>query len=66
MLNILLGVLSIVFALMLVLFLVGLGWYVVWKLFLSRFKFVRELLANNGCSEVQGTPRTRSRRPRID
>lgn len=38
-----------------------------WKLFLSRFRFVRELLvANNGASEVQGTPRTRNRKPRID
>ncbi|KAL1429065.1 hypothetical protein MTO96_016800 [Rhipicephalus appendiculatus] len=67
MLNFLLAVVSFVFALLLVLLLVGIGWYIVWKLFLSRFRFVRELLvANNGASEVQGTPRTRNRKPRID
>lgn len=67
MLNVLLAIVSFVFALLLVLLLVGIGWYIVWKLFLSRFRFVRELLvANNGASEVQGTPRTRNRKPRID
>lgn len=67
MLNFLLAVVSFVLAFLLVLLLVGIGWYIVWKLFLSRFRFVRELLvANNGASEVHGTPRTRVRRPRID
>uniref|UniRef100_A0A6M2CRR2 Putative conserved secreted protein ovary overexpressed n=1 Tax=Rhipicephalus microplus TaxID=6941 RepID=A0A6M2CRR2_RHIMP len=65
--NFFLAIVSFVFALLLVLLLVGIGWYIVWKLFLSRFRFVRELLAaNNGASEVQGTPRTRNRKPRID
>ncbi|KAK8780213.1 hypothetical protein V5799_018443 [Amblyomma americanum] len=65
--SILLTIASFVFALLLVLSLVGIGWYIVWKLFLSRFRFVRELLAaNNDASEVQGTPRARSRKPRID
>uniref|UniRef100_A0A131XUN6 Putative conserved secreted protein n=1 Tax=Ixodes ricinus TaxID=34613 RepID=A0A131XUN6_IXORI len=67
MLNVILGTLSIGLAFLLVFLLVAIGWYVVWKLFLSRFKFVRELLAaNNGASETHGTPRSRSRKPRID
>lgn len=67
MLDILLGMFSIAIAFLMVLVLVGIGWYIVWKLFLSRFKFVRELLvANNGASDVQATPRSRSHKPRID
>uniref|UniRef100_A0A2R5LF10 Putative secreted protein n=1 Tax=Ornithodoros turicata TaxID=34597 RepID=A0A2R5LF10_9ACAR len=67
MLDILLGMLSLVISLLLLLVLVGVGWYIVWKLFLSRFKFVRELLiANNGATDVQATPRSRSRRARVD
>lgn len=39
-----LAIVSIISALLLVLILVGLGWYLVWRFFLSRFRFVRELL----------------------
>lgn len=39
-----LAIISIISSLLLVLILVGLGWYLVWRLFLSRFRFVRELL----------------------
>ncbi|XP_062549958.1 small integral membrane protein 13 [Armigeres subalbatus] len=35
---------SVVASLIIVLVVVCLGWYLVWKLFLSRFKLVRELL----------------------
>ncbi|XP_001652184.2 small integral membrane protein 13 [Aedes aegypti] len=35
---------SVVASLLIVLVVVCLGWYLVWKLFLSRFKLVRELL----------------------
>lgn len=42
--EILLAIFSVVSALVLIVGLVALGWYLVWKLFLSRFRFVRELL----------------------
>ncbi|KAK7791467.1 hypothetical protein R5R35_002388 [Gryllus longicercus] len=44
MMELLLAVISIITSVLLVLGLVFLGWYLVWKLFLSRFRFVRELL----------------------
>lgn len=45
------------------------GWYIVWKLFLSRFRFVRELLG--GVSEAQIASdsrdgRSKVRKPRRD
>lgn len=33
------------------------GWYVVWTLFLKKFKFVRELLGTNSETEVQEKPK---------
>jgi len=36
--------LSVILSLLVVLAFVALGWYIVWKCFLSRFKFVREML----------------------
>ncbi|KAK9694668.1 protein of unknown function (DUF4750) [Popillia japonica] len=47
--DILLAVFSVISSFFLVLFLVAFGWYIVWKLFLSRFKFIRELIG--GMSE---------------
>lgn len=44
MMEILLAIFSVVSALVLIVGLVAIGWYLVWKLFLSRFRFVRELL----------------------
>ncbi|XP_049290860.1 small integral membrane protein 13 [Anopheles funestus] len=35
---------SVLVSVLIVIVLVSLGWYLVWKLFLSRFKLVRELL----------------------
>lgn len=50
--EILLAVASILTSLVLIVGLVALGWYLVWKLFLSRFRFVRELLG--GMQESSG------------
>uniref|UniRef100_A0A6M2DJA6 Putative conserved protein with signal anchor n=1 Tax=Xenopsylla cheopis TaxID=163159 RepID=A0A6M2DJA6_XENCH len=44
-----LACLSIISSVLIVLILVSGGWFIVWKLFLSRFRFVRELLG--GMSE---------------
>ena len=41
------------------------GWYLVWKLFLSKFKFVQELLGKNEGEKEEVTtkkPRTKVRR----
>lgn len=40
----LIAVFSVLTSLFIVIVVVCLGWYLVWKLFLSRFKLVRELL----------------------
>jgi hypothetical protein len=43
------------------------GWYLLWKLFLSRFRFVRELLMinNNNQNEDKTTQRIRTKKSRI-
>jgi len=43
---------SVVVALLAVLVFVAFGWYIVWKCFLSRFKFIRELLEKDTNSPV--------------
>ena len=62
----LLAAFSVISSLFITFLLVGLGWYIVWKLFLSRFKFVRELLGGVSDSTVTDTRDSRSkvRRPR--
>ncbi|XP_059468811.1 small integral membrane protein 13 [Neocloeon triangulifer] len=42
------ALLALVLPLSLVLLLVLLGWYLMWKLFLSRFRFIRELVGSMG------------------
>ena len=62
----LLAAFSVISSLFITFLLVGLGWYIVWKLFLSRFKLVRELLGGVSDSTVTDTRDSRSkvRRPR--
>ncbi|KAH3770228.1 hypothetical protein DPMN_171512 [Dreissena polymorpha] len=38
------------------------GWFVIWKLFLSKFKFVKELLGTNESDTDLGTERPRRSR----
>lgn len=53
-------------SLLIVIGLVLLGWYLVWKFFLSRFKFVRELLGGmNESSPVNDLKNGRSRVKKI-
>lgn len=58
--EIFLSLFSFIASLFFVILFIGIGWYVVWKLFLSRFKFVRELLGENSPESKE----TKPRRPR--
>ncbi|XP_077982839.1 small integral membrane protein 13-like [Glandiceps talaboti] len=49
--NILLGLLSLLTSFVIVILIVVVGWFIVWKAFLSRFKFIRELLSANDNNE---------------
>lgn len=51
-LTVLVIVATIVCALLFMLF----GWYVVWQLFLSKFKFLRELLGDAGSPQAETQP----------
>ena len=44
--DVFLFILSLVGSLLFVILFISIGWYIVWKVFLSRFKFVRELLGS--------------------
>ncbi|XP_014485366.1 PREDICTED: small integral membrane protein 13 [Dinoponera quadriceps] len=64
--EILLAVFSVVSSLLIVFSLVSLGWFLVWKFFLSRFRFVRELLGGMGeSSSVTDLKNGRSRIKKI-
>lgn len=40
------------------------GWYVVWQLFLSKFKFLRELIGDAGTPQAETQPsQSKSERP---
>ncbi|XP_022703375.1 small integral membrane protein 13-like [Varroa jacobsoni] len=51
---------SAVFSILLLITLIAIGWLLVWKVFLSRFKFVRELV--NGSTENVASPPSSGRR----
>ncbi|KAF7407614.1 hypothetical protein HZH66_002151 [Vespula vulgaris] len=61
--EILLAAFSVISSLLIVFGLVLLGWYLVWKFFLSRFRFVRELLG--GMSESSSVNDLKNGRSRI-
>lgn len=64
--EIVLAAFSFLSSLLIVIGLVLLGWYLVWKFFLSRFKFVRELLGGmNESSPVNDLKNGRSRVKKI-
>ena len=42
--EIVVAIITLLASLTLVIICIGFGWYVMWKLFLSRFQFVREIL----------------------
>ncbi|KAK8390139.1 hypothetical protein O3P69_013001 [Scylla paramamosain] len=61
------GVVTVVVSLVCLVAFVALGWYAVWRLFLSRFSFVRELFGNQqeaGPSGAASEEASRASRPR--
>lgn len=74
--DVLLAIVGILASILIVLSIVGIGWFLVWKFFLSRFKFVRELLGT--VAEAKPEPvaadpshntrqlRSRTRKARLD
>lgn len=62
------GFVTVVVSLVCLVAFVALGWYAVWRLFLSRFSFVRELFGNqqesSGSSGAAGEDTARPSRPR--
>lgn len=67
--DIILAILSIVSSIFVVCILIGLGWYIVWISFLSRFRFIRELIGgmteNSSVTELK-TSRNKGKRTRRD
>ncbi|XP_055608285.1 small integral membrane protein 13 [Uranotaenia lowii] len=59
---------SIFASLLIVIIVVCLGWFLVWKLFLSRFKLVRELLSSaqsaDSPTHLEGSSEAKSRNNR--
>jgi len=45
--SLLLAALTLVVSVILVLFCIAAGWFIMWKLFLSRFQFINELLQSD-------------------
>lgn len=72
--DILLVILGLVASVIIVLSIVGIGWFLVWKFFLSRFKFVRELLGTvsepnseaPNAGAISSPTRIKSRKSRLD
>ncbi|OWF38035.1 Small integral membrane protein 13 [Mizuhopecten yessoensis] len=60
-----LSVLSLIISLLFVILFIALGWFIVWKLFLSRFKFVRELLGTNGSESAKEEEKVRKTRTKV-
>ncbi|XP_075867537.1 small integral membrane protein 13 [Nelusetta ayraudi] len=50
---------TVAFALLFLMF----GWYVVWQLFLSKFKFLRELVGDASTPQAETEPSEKSKRP---
>jgi len=61
--EVLVAVVTLVLSFLLVLLSIAFGWYVMWKLFLSKFQFVRELLKSDDQEQVA---RHRKAKPRRD
>ncbi|CAO1438609.1 unnamed protein product [Diamesa serratosioi] len=63
-----LAALTVIASIVVVIFVCFLGWYLVWKLFLSRFKLVRELLGqfteSAGKKEATVESKTKTRKIR--
>jgi len=69
--DLLLALFGLVASIFIVLTIVGVGWYLVWKFFLSRFKFVRELLGTGDnksetAAEIKQAKTKSHRKSRLD
>ncbi|KAK7489193.1 hypothetical protein BaRGS_00019571 [Batillaria attramentaria] len=54
----LLTAISVIISVTAVVLFIALGWFIVWKLFLRKFKFVQELLGTNGTPDKAKTAPT--------
>lgn len=64
--EILLAIVTLITSLTLVIFCIGVGWYIMWKLFLSRFQFVREILSADSEQESLRQKHAQKRKIRRD
>jgi len=61
-----LAIITLLTSLSLVVFCIGVGWFVMWKLFLSRFQFVREILSADSEQENLRQKHAQKRKIRRD
>ena len=61
-----LAIITLLTSLSLVVFCIGVGWFVMWKLFLSRFQFVREILSADSEQENLRQKHVQKRKIRRD
>jgi len=61
-----LAIITLLTSLSLVVFCIGVGWFVMWKLFLSRFQFVREILSSDSEQENLRQKHAQKRKIRRD
>ena len=64
--EIFLAIITLVISLTLVIICIGFGWFVMWKLFLSRFQFVREILSADSEQESLRQKHAQKRKIRRD
>ena len=64
--EIVLASLTLILSLSLVVISIGFGWFVMWKLFLSRFQFVREILSADSEQEILRQKHAQKRKIRRD
>ncbi|KAI0224859.1 hypothetical protein LSAT2_024156 [Lamellibrachia satsuma] len=65
--EIVLSIFSVIASLIFVIIFILIGWYIVWKVFLSRFKLVQELLGvTNDQTATEEMPKVRSKKARFD
>ena len=64
--EILLAIITVITSLALVVLSIGVGWFIMWKLFLSRFQFVREILSADSEQENLRQRQAQKRKIRRD
>ena len=64
--EIILAIITVITSLSLVVVSIGVGWFIMWKLFLSRFQFVREILSADSEQENLRQRQAQKRKIRRD